>query len=72
MAESPGYPNVIAARQASDEVPADLSMDDTSKALFVALWSWNTSELAYEKVADVNDKLDTIIGLLETIATNTT
>ena len=69
--ESPGRPGVIAARSVSDEEPSDLGMDTTSRALFVALWAWNTSTLAWEKVANVNSKLDTIITHLETIANNT-
>lgn len=72
MAESAGHPNVIAARQTSDETPTDLSMDATTRALFVALWTWNTSTLAYEKIENVNSKLDTIITHLAQIVTNTT
>ena len=72
MAESAGHPNVIAARITSDETPTDLSMDADTRALFVALWTWNTSSLEYEKVADINSKLDTIIAHLAQIETNTT
>jgi len=71
MAESAGYPNVIAARVTSDETPTDLSMDATARALFVALWSWNTSELAYEKIENVNSKLNAIISHLSDIKDNT-
>lgn len=69
--ESAGHPGVVAARRTSDERPTDISLDADSRALFVALWAWNTSGMAWEKVADINSKLDTIIGHLETIATNT-
>ena len=72
MAESAGHPNVIAARITSDETPTDLSMDADTRALFVALWTWNTSSLEYEKVANINSKLDTIIAHLAQIETNTT
>ena len=72
MTESAGYPNVIAARSVDDETPTDLAMDPTGRTLYVALWTWNTSGTAWEKVADINDKLDTIISLLTDIKTNTT
>ena len=69
---NPGHPNVIAGRITSDETPTDLSMDADTRALFVALWTWNTSSLEYEKVANINSKLDTIIAHLAQIETNTT
>ena len=72
MSESPGHPNVIAARVTSDETPTDLSMDVTTRALFVALWTWNTNTLAFEKIEDLNEKLDTVITHLAQIETNTT
>ena len=72
MSESAGHPNVIAARRTSDEAPTDLSMDATSRALFIALWSWNTVTMEYEKIANINAKLDTIIAHLAQIETNTT
>jgi len=72
MAESVGHPNVIAARSTSDETPTDIGMDAVARALYIAVWTWNTSGLAWEKVENLNDKLDTIIGLLGDIKTNTT
>ena len=50
MAESPGYPGVIAARYENDNVPTDLGMDDDSKSLNVNLRTWNTSTLAWERM----------------------
>lgn len=67
-----GHPNVIAARTPTTEVPTDVYIDADSRAFFVALWTWNTGTLAYEKVANINAKLDTIIAHLAQIETNTT
>jgi len=50
MAESPGYPGVIAARFDDDEVPTDLGMDNASKSLNVNMRVWNTSTLAWERM----------------------
>ena len=72
MVEGTGFPGQIQARNPSTKAPVDLSGDATAGALFVTLWTWNTSTLAYEKVANINSKLDTIIGLLGDIKTNTT
>jgi hypothetical protein len=69
---STGHPGVIAGRNTTTETPDDIGMDQDSRALFVALWAWNTSTVAWEKVADINSKLDTIIAHLEQIETNTT
>jgi hypothetical protein len=50
MAESSGYPGVIAARFEDDNVPTDLGMDDDSKSLNVNLRTWNTSTLEWERM----------------------
>ena len=47
---SPGYPGVIAGRNTTTEKPDDIGMDDDSRALFTALWAWNTGNLEWEKV----------------------
>lgn len=72
MTQSTGHPNVIAGRAPTSETPTDVQVDPDAKTLFVALWTWNTGTLAYEKVADINAKLDTIIAHLAQIETNTT
>jgi len=48
--KNPGYPNVVAARSAADDVPTDILMDPTAFALYVGSWVWNTSTLAWEKM----------------------
>jgi len=72
MAEGTGFPGQIQVRNPSTKAPIDVFGDADAKAIFVALWTWNTSTLAYEKVANINSKLDTIIAHLEQIETNTT
>ena len=50
MADSAGYPNVVAGRSSSDHTPTDILMDPTSFALYMGAWVWNTTTLGWEKM----------------------
>ena len=72
MAKSSGYPDRVAlAKNATSKAPQDLFSDNDSGALFIALWAWNTSTLAYEKIENLNAKLDAIAASLVQIEINT-
>ena len=47
---SPGHPNVIAARQDTDDVPADLEMAGDTNSLKVALYVYNPGDLTWERM----------------------
>lgn len=51
MVESAGHPNVIAGRATGTNTPTDILMDPTSFALYTGIWVWNSSTLAWEKMA---------------------
>ena len=47
---NPGYPNVIAVRQDTDDTPQDLEMAGDTKSLKVALYCYNPDTLAWERM----------------------
>lgn len=71
MAEGTGFPGQIQARHPTTSAVLDLFVDPDTNSLRVNVWTWNTSGGTWEKVENLNDKLDMIIGHLETIAANT-
>jgi hypothetical protein len=46
---NPGYPNVIAARDDTDDTPKDVEMPDDINALKVALYVYNPVSLSWER-----------------------
>ena len=48
--QNPGYPNVVAARSVADNAPTDIFMDPTSGAIYMGMWVWNATTLAWEKM----------------------
>ena len=50
MANSPGYPNVIAVRKESGDIPTDLTMPDELEGLKVALYVWDPDALDWVRM----------------------
>jgi hypothetical protein len=72
MVEGTGFPGQIQGRDPTSKAPQDVFIDEDTGTIYVALWTWNTGTTAWEKVANINSKLDTIIAHLAQIETNTT
>ena len=47
---NPGYPNVIAVRQDTDDTPQDLEMAGDTKSLKVALYVYNPDSLSWDRM----------------------
>lgn len=50
MANSPGYPNVIAVRKETNEAPTDLTMPDDLEGLKAALYVWDPNALEWVRM----------------------
>ena len=47
---NPGYPNVIAVRQDTDDTPHDLEMAGDTRSLKVALYVYNPDSLSWDRM----------------------